>query len=150
MSNKILTNAMLIQKCLLIKDRKILALRRPESDRSRPGCWDTPGGGYEVGEDVIDSIAREVKEEAGVTIYAPHPIYFANRIGASDGLYFGDHVFAVCYVCDRWEGEITLSDEHSEYRWVTPKEFIKLDFGVDDGFFVASVAAYLVSLNTAK
>lgn len=160
MSSKILTNVTLVQKCFLIKAGNVLALKRPSTDRSRPGCWDTPGGGYEAGENVLYSITREVKEEAGVTINNPRPIYFANQIGAKSGLYYGDHVFAVCYVCDRWEGlsteasakveEITLSDEHVEYRWVTPQEFMTLDFGEDGGFFVASMSAYLDSLNTSK
>lgn len=62
----------------------------------------------------------------------------------------GENVFAVTHTCYEWGGEISISDEHVEYRWVTPQEFMTLDFGEDGGFFVASMSAYLDSLNTSK
>jgi hypothetical protein len=51
-------------------------------------------------------------------------------------------VFAVTHVCAKWTGEVVISDEHTEFRWVTPKEFLTFDFGDDGGFFVASIQAY--------
>jgi 8-oxo-dGTP diphosphatase len=131
----------------------VLALKRPSNDKSRPGCWDLPGGGYEQGEEVISSIKREAQEEVSLLINNPFPVFFANKINTEAGLYWGRQVFAICYACRDWkglpaeasakEGEITLSDEHTEFKWVTPKQFLKLNFGNDGGFFVASMQAYL-------
>lgn len=141
---KILDNVRLIQKCLVVNsDGKILALRRDENDHSRSGAWDLPGGGYERGEEVIEAIKREVKEESGLTANSVYPIYFASKIGAKLGLFAGDTVFAICYVCRDWEGELVLSTEHEDYQWVTPQEFAKLNFAEDDGFFADSIRAYL-------
>ncbi|KKU46758.1 MAG: Bifunctional acetyltransferase [Microgenomates group bacterium GW2011_GWC2_46_7] len=140
---KHLPDAMLIQKCLLLRAGLILILQRQPTDRSRPNCWDLPGGGYEVGENVINSLTREVKEETGVIIHNARPFHFANQIGVKSGLYYGDHVFAVCYVCDQWEGKLNLSDEHVAYRWVTPQEFLTYDFGEDKGFFKDSINLYM-------
>lgn len=141
---KIIDNVRLIQKCLIIgEDGKILALRRDDNDHSRSGAWDLPGGGYERGEEVVSAIKREIMEEVGLTANSLYPVYFASKIGAKLGLFAGDTVFATCYVCSDWKGTLALSEEHVEYKWLTPKEFKDLYFAEDDGFFVDSANAYL-------
>ena len=55
-------------------------------------------------------------------------------------------VFAVTHVCAKWTGEVVISDEHTEYRWVTPDEFATYDFGDDGGFFKKSIQAYLKTI----
>lgn len=143
MSNKILNNVRLIQKCIIVrKDGKILALKRAPDDHSRGGNWDLPGGGYEQGEDVIDAIKREVMEEVGVIVKNVIPVFFANN-SAKTGFFQGDNVFGMCYLCREWEGEIRLSDEHVEYQWIDPTGFALLNFGEDCGFFSASINAYM-------
>ncbi len=145
-SAKILNDVMLIQKCIIVRgDEMILALRRVDNDRSRAGAWDLPGGGYEQGEDIVDAIKREIKEEAGLTANVVSPLYFANKIGTKVGLFYGDKVFALCYSCRDWSGEVQLSDEHAEYKWVQPEEFMKLYFAEDDGFFTAAMKAYIAT-----
>ena len=147
-NSKILNNVRLIQKCILVnKDDKILALKRAADDHSRGGNWDLPGGGYEQGEEVVTAIKREVMEEAGLTINSLHPIFFANRIGVELGFFRGDTVFATCYTSSDWEGEVHLSDEHTEYKWVSPEEFKSYNFGQDSGFFVEALEAYTTTLS---
>ncbi len=144
---KILDNVMLIQKCIVVRsDGTILAIRRVDNDHSRPGAWDLPGGGYEQGEDVLNAIKREIKEEVGINAGTVTPLYFANKIGTKVGLFYGDKVFALCYSCRNWSGEVKLSDEHAEYKWMKPDEFMQLYFAEDDGFFVASMKAYISTL----
>lgn len=148
MSTKILNNVRLIQKCIVInKDKQILALKRAANDHSRGGNWDLPGGGYEQGEEVISAIKREVMEEAGLTVNSLNPIFFANRIGVEVGFFQGDTVFATCYASSDWEGEVVLSNEHTEYKWVTPEEFKSYNFGEDSGFFVEALNTYTSSLS---
>ena len=140
---KILQNVRLIQKCIIVgKDGKILALKRAADDHSRGGNWDLPGGGYEQGENVIEAIKREVKEEAGLTAKTLKPIFFDNHMNVKEGFFAGLNVFGVCYICSDWEGVVVLSSEHTEYAWVSPADFSKLSFGADNGFFVASINAY--------
>ncbi|GAB4027812.1 MAG: hypothetical protein Fur0011_6660 [Candidatus Microgenomates bacterium] len=102
-----------------------------------------PGGGYEVGEQVIEAIKREVKEEAGLTAHNINPIFIDNHINVKKGLFAGLNAFGVCYVCSDWEGAVVLSDEHTDYQWVTPAEFAKLSFGEDNGFFVKSIVEFM-------
>ncbi|MFZ2199771.1 MAG: NUDIX domain-containing protein [Microgenomates group bacterium] len=151
MSNKILNNVRLIQKCIIVgKDGKVLVLKRAADDQSRGGNWDLPGGGYEQGEEVIAAIKREVMEEVGLTVSTLSPVYFTNRIGVGEGFFKGDTVFGACYMSTDWTGDLVLSSEHVEYKWASPQEFKAYNFGADSGFFVEAIVAYLHSLNTAR
>lgn len=148
MSSKILNNVRLIQKCIIVREnlpagRQVLALKRAPDDHSRGGNWDLPGGGYEQGEDVISAIKREVMEEVGLVVNTLSPIYFTNRIGVEEGFFKGDTVFGTCYVSSDWGGEVALSTEHTEYKWVTPEELKSCNFGADSGFSVEAIDAYI-------
>ena len=147
MSTKILSNVRLIQKCIVVNhEGKILALKRAPDDHSRGGNWDLPGGGYEQGEDVLSAIKREVMEEVGLPVNSLYPIYFTNRIGVNKGFFQGETVFATCYMCSDWAGKVTLSSEHTQYRWVSPEEFRSFDFGDDSGFFAEAIDEYITHL----
>lgn len=146
-NSKILDQVRLIQKCIIVKsDGNILALKRSADDHSRGGNWDLPGGGYEQDEDVLAAIKREVMEEAGLVVNDLQPIFFTNKIGVTEGFFKGNNVFGMCYASRHWQGEVTLSDEHVEFQWITPDEFLELNFGADNGFFKASMTAYLQSI----
>ena len=144
MKNNKLNGVLFLQKCIVVNEEgKILALKRsPTQDSDRSGCWDLPGGTYEQGEDVIDSIKREVMEEVGLAMIDHHPIYLANGIDNISQFMDSENVFAVTHICTKWMGEVIISDEHTEYRWVTPQEFMTYDFGDDGGFFAQSIRAY--------
>jgi len=141
---KIINSVRLIQKCLILNEKgQALALKRTPEDNHRGLKWDFPGGGYEQGENLADSIIREVREESGLTLISFRPLFLDNRIGEKTGLYAGDHVFAICQLALSWEGEVKLSNEHTDFRWVDPRELLTYDFGEDGGFFSASLSAYL-------
>lgn len=140
---KILDGVRLIQKCLIVNSEgKVLALKRSADDHSRGGNWDLPGGGYEKGEQVVEAIQREIKEEAGLTAKSLRPIFVDNHMNVEKGFFAGLNVFGICYVCSDWEGEVVLSNEHTEYQWVTAEEFAQLSFGDDNGFFGEAIKAY--------
>ena len=40
-----------------------------------------------------------------------------------------------------WVGDIVLSDEHVEFRWVSAEEFMDLETGDDGGFLKDSLKA---------
>jgi 8-oxo-dGTP diphosphatase len=50
---------------LVVRDGQVL-LTRNSPFGPRPGTWTLPGGGVELGESPADTVAREVREEAGL------------------------------------------------------------------------------------
>lgn len=51
---------------------RILLVRKRASQRIAPGLWLLPGGAVELGEGAEDALARELREEVGVTVHAGH------------------------------------------------------------------------------
>lgn len=51
-------------------DNKVLMVNDIRSD-----LWELPGGGMEEGEDEIQTLAREIKEETGLDIVNPRRVY---------------------------------------------------------------------------
>ena len=93
-----------------------------------PEWWQGVSGGVEEGETVEQAALRESFEEAGTPLNAP--IYRLDTISYLPSDIFSDHVLwgkdiVVCpmyfYVIP-FSGDIILSDEHIEVRWLKYKE----------------------------
>src|SRR3989344_5432691 len=56
---------------ILNSEGKLLTIRRSETAPAGPLHWDLPGGDLDYGEDPIQGIVREVKEETGLIIENP-------------------------------------------------------------------------------
>lgn len=58
------TNKSIAIDCLILNDeKKVFAQKRTAERLKFPNCWDLPGGSLENGENAIDCIHRELKEE---------------------------------------------------------------------------------------
>ena len=93
-------------------DRVLLGHRTPDR-RSFPDCWDLPGGHVEVDEHGAAALARELREELGITVTGLPDV--PNRSVSDDG--FGIDL-SVWFV-DEWEGEPanTAPEEHDDLAW---------------------------------
>ncbi len=84
-----------------------------------------PGGRIEAGEESLPPTAvlrRELSEELGPDFACEVRAPVAVWIRPPDPPRRNVSVFIVGYLCRRSAGEIALSDEHTEYRWVTRAE----------------------------
>jgi 8-oxo-dGTP diphosphatase len=106
---------------LLIKKRgRFLILRRASTDRDDPGCWDLPGGGMHLGEQPDKAARREAKEETGLIVDI---VGFLNATALPYHGWWSIETYAKArYV----SGRLSLSHEHSAYRWVTRSELQKI------------------------
>lgn len=107
------------QKCVIYdkSTRKILLLKRSDYKGDKDS-WDMVGGSVDIGEDSKESIIREAYEETQIKIKDPLIIDLHSRM-VSDDMFF---IFGL-YLWDDYSGEeIKLSSEHTEYKWVEPKE----------------------------
>lgn len=111
------------QKVIVLNDGgKILAIRRSKTAPLRPLHWDLPGGDLDFGEDPIQGIIRETKEETGLVIENPEP--FDVEAHVSPG---GEFWVTIAYKTHYSAGDVNLSYEHDEFGWLTPEEFLKLE-----------------------
>lgn len=108
-------------KGIIRKDGKILVMKRADHDDHKPGVWETVGGGMDEAESPQESLRREIREEAGleVEILEPFNIFSFKKDT-------GEFKVGITFVCDYMNGEVILSEEHSEYKWIRPHEFANM------------------------
>lgn len=103
---------------------RILLQRRADS-----GLWALPGGAMEMTESLPGCAVREVKEETGLDIEITGLVgtYTDPRhiIAYSDGEV--RRQFNVCFLARVIGGELAISDESTELRFVDPSELDNLD-----------------------
>lgn len=105
-------------------DGKYLLIRRAtDKYQEVQHKWDIPGGRIDPGTSLSENLAREVMEETGLTMTSEPKIVGAQDIFSTEQ---GRHIVRITYTGTA-EGEPKLSDEHTEYRWVTFVELKSLD-----------------------
>lgn len=83
--------------------------------------WEQPGGKMEQGENRFQALKREVKAETGLEIEDSEDLV---------RLELEDDRIVNCYVLftDTFSGEIQISDEHQDFRWIDREEALELDW----------------------
>ena len=125
--------------------QRVLLTRRHDNGR-----WCLPSGGLDAGESVAETCLREVREETGlhveivrlITVYStPH------RISTySDGNRW--QVIGLCFEARVTGGELSLSDETTEFGYFSRTEMTGLDIlephveCIEDAF-AGQVAAFI-------
>jgi len=96
------------------------------------GHWGFPKGNIEDDEDMEETVAREIKEETGISRikfisdFKEKISYFYKREGKT---IYKEVVF---YLVESEEKTVTLSDEHQGYEWLPYKEAMeKVSFDND-------------------
>jgi 8-oxo-dGTP diphosphatase len=86
------------------------------------GGWVFPGGQVEEGENLIDALIREIKEESGIDVEVSCLIGIYSNTGKYKG-YNGVEVVPtkvmMDYICKPVSGELCTSEETSESLWVS-------------------------------
>lgn len=103
---------------------RILLTRRTDN-----GQWCLPGGRMEAGESLAEACIREVKEETGLSV----------RVVRLIGVYSTPHRIVTYADGNQWQvvahsfeaevtaGELTLSEETTEFGYFTADEIVDLD-----------------------
>lgn len=88
--------------------------------------WVYPGGIIEVGENLMDGLIREIKEESGIDATVIELISIISNTGIPkwhDGITDVPTKVMFDFVCKAEGGTLTTSDETSDCKWV-PKDSI--------------------------
>ncbi len=93
--------------------------------RSDDGCWQGIAGGGENSESPEEAAKREAHEEASIPMDAEYVgLQTVNSIPVTafrDSHLWGEHLFVIpehCFGVKVDEDEITVSEEHNEFKWV--------------------------------
>ncbi len=116
------------QKAFIEKDGKVLVLFNPFGELDFPGgrIENTDEGDWEA------ALKREVMEEVGLKVEVLCPVAtWVVKIERGDTT--GNLCFIIGYTCQNKEGQIKLSNEHAEYRWVNEESYLELNN--DDHYF---------------
>ncbi|MBU3913149.1 MAG: NUDIX domain-containing protein [Nanoarchaeota archaeon] len=122
-----------VATCIIVKDGKYLIAKRSMEEKAFPGKWTVPGGKLETRDyinreydtpagkqwyNVIeDLVKREVREEVSLEI---------GSLGYVTSLTFIRHdgipTLVISLFASHSSGDVVLSDELTEYKWVTLEE----------------------------
>ncbi|MBR9692147.1 NUDIX hydrolase [Candidatus Woesearchaeota archaeon] len=100
-------------KSFVMNDGKLLVLKRRPNDVQKPSIWEIPGGRLEPGEDPIEGIKRETKEETGLDIEVHHPINI-RHFERDDK----QTITMLIFLCKAKDTNVKLSEEHTDFEWV--------------------------------
>lgn len=122
-----------ISKCILInKENKFLILKRTNyKNDGKENLWDITGGGVNLDEDVNLAIRREVREEIQIKLNEAKIMWIDSGKGLPSGkeMSSSQFVFALFYSKDYdMKNGIILSEEHSEYKWISVDEIDNYNF----------------------
>lgn len=148
----------ILQKAVLVHEDAFLILQRSENSKSRPLCWDLPGGNSEWPKPVLDStgeaqnqenlhqkdIAREILEETGITIIDEH-FTFENMVLFRTFFDVEQEVYSIIIgwrveLPDDFERSLVqISHEHINHEWISYDALHEYDFGGKKGEFVKDI-----------
>jgi 8-oxo-dGTP diphosphatase len=98
----------------VVKDGKVLVVRRVAHDDTLAGEWELPGGGVDSGETIEQGAVRELHEETGLKV--------DKILGTFEGFDYTTpkkpKVRQINFKVSVKPGDIRLS-EHDMYKWIT-------------------------------
>lgn len=106
------------------EEGRLLACRRP-SNTLMAGKWEFPGGKVEQGETLELALIRELREELGCEVHIQSPL------DAVEHHYSSISIRLLPFLCSLKAG-IPAAIEHSEIRWLTVLECLRLDWAEAD------------------
>jgi len=120
------------QKAFIEKNGKVLVLFDPVEG------LDFPGGKIQEGEakdgdasSLIKSLQREAMEETGLEIEVFNPFAVWYHEFPKNHRNYPKVVYLVGFRCKYKSGELKLSEEHNDFRWVDRNNYKEVDDGSD-------------------
>jgi ADP-ribose pyrophosphatase YjhB (NUDIX family) len=104
---------------------KIL-LEKRKNDPGK-GKWSIPGGLVELGENVEQTVIREVKEETGLDVEKPEHIDVVDSITEDENGKIRYHFVIIDYFVKLRSGALKASSDAEELRWVQFDQVEKFD-----------------------
>lgn len=97
--------------------------------KTQHGGWVFPGGQVEVGENLMDALIREIKEESGIDTTVSHLIGVYSNTSLykwHDGVTDVPTKVMLDYACRPVGGQLCTSEETSDSRWVAKDKVLDM------------------------
>lgn len=104
---------------------KILLIKRSSTLDWHPGEWEIMYGRIAQHESPQSGLVREVSEELNITITAGTPLTCWHIYRGHEEI-AENELIGITFLATTNKLEIKLSDEHEDYRWVTPTQALEL------------------------
>ena len=105
---------------VVVHEGRVLLVRR--GNEPLKGHWTLPGGLLELGESVVEGIARETREETGLVVEPLELVELIDRIHREAGRVRYHYVIAD-YLCRVTGGELRAASDADQVRWVERAEW---------------------------
>ncbi|MCR8557902.1 (deoxy)nucleoside triphosphate pyrophosphohydrolase [Mucilaginibacter sp. BJC16-A38] len=110
---------------LIIDDQNRVFAAQRSSTMGLPLKWELPGGKIESGETAEACLVREIHEELNIEIE------IVTGLNANVHDYPSITIKLIPFICKHLKGEILLK-EHADFKWLTKKELLDLDWAAAD------------------
>jgi len=90
-----------------------------------PGGWSIPGGKIERGETQFRALQREFREETGLELEEAELLLVQDAIDSPE-FHRAEHFVLLNYQARTRGGQVKLSAEHVDFRWVTVDEALAM------------------------
>lgn len=120
MDNKI----SVIVKGIITHKNRVLIVKRSNRAKLGPGNWEFVGGNIEFGEDLEEALNREAMEEIGMPIEIDKVLY-----ATTSKISLRGQAVIIVYKCFGENEKVVLSEEHSDYKWVSKEDLGKFLYG---------------------
>lgn len=105
---------------VVVFEGRVLLVRR--GSKPLKGHWTLPGGVLEVGETLVEGVAREVREETGLLVEPLELVELLDRIyREADRIRY--HYVIADYLCRVTGGELHAASDADAVRWVERAEW---------------------------
>lgn len=127
-----------------------LLLHYPSSSKAKRDYWDLPKGHIEKGEDILDTVRREVLEETGLGGIEfiegfKETIRYFFRIGKENIL-----KFVTFFLAETKTKEIKISPEHIGYKWLPYQESLSLLTYENAKEILKKANIFIINSNSAR
>ena len=115
-----MNKGLIVHALIFDSEHRVLILKRTPKTDTLPGFWDIPGGTLKDGEDPIEGVIRETKEETNLDIKNSGLFFYTSNVDEEKDTQFVRLVFLV--KAPSSPDVKIFPEEHVEHKWVKMSE----------------------------
>ncbi|MCA9385976.1 NUDIX hydrolase [Candidatus Dojkabacteria bacterium] len=125
-----MTRTQLVVASFIIHEKKLLIVRRSKKENFFPGVYELPGGKVDFGENPIEAVIRECKEETNLDITVIDPYFVFDYMSKNDS----QHNVEIHFLVDLHSApdDLILTPGHDDFAWVDTNELYQYRSDITD------------------